>query len=146
MQVFIAYALVAVGIPIFIGNILGILLSMPISLVVGISRGGKETPVEVSKAETEAFKWSFKGKVEMDLRDRIAHTCYDLFSGLSAVFIAGLIFYLLRTSPSIIIILLIIIAWEIFPIINKKKSSRILFGQILGIVIGYFVIIWIFTF
>ena len=145
MKIYIAYALVVIGIPIFIGSMFGIILSMPISLVIGLSRGSKEIPLEVAKAGREAFRWSSSGKVEMDLRDRIAHICYDILTGLGTVFTAGVIFYLLRVSPGIIV-LIILVAWEIIIAISKRESFRMLFSHILGIAIGCFVVVWLFAF
>ena len=140
MKIFIAYALVTVGIPFIVGNIFAIIFSQPISLVIGLSRGSKETPLEVQKAGIEANKWSYRGKVEMDFRDRIAHICYDILAGLGTVFTAGLIFYLIGISPGIIV-LVIIVVWEIIIAIRNKESIRILFGRIIGIAFGCFVVI-----
>jgi hypothetical protein len=145
MKIYLAYALVIIGIPIFIGYLLGAILNIPVSLVIGLSRGNKETPLEVGKAGIEAYKWSSSGKVEMDLRDRIAHTCLDILSGLGTVFTAGLIFYFLGISPGIIV-LLIIVVWEIIIAISQKESFRMLFGHILGIAIGSFIVMWLFAF
>ena len=145
MKILIAYALVIIGLPFFLGNIIGTILSAPISFIIGISRGGRESPIEVAKAKVEAYKWTYKGKVKMDMRDRIAHICYDIFAGLGTMFTAGLIFYLLGLSPGILIVV-IVVAWEIIIAKKNKESFRMLFGNIMGVALGYFMIMWLFVF
>jgi hypothetical protein len=145
MKIYVAYTIVAIGIPMFIGYLLGGICSMPISMIIGLSRGSKETPLERSEAIKESQGWIFRGNVKMDLRDRIAHTCLDIFNGFWAVFTAGFIFHLFGLAPGVCI-LLIVAAWEIFYTIAFGQSLRALFGAFVGAVIGWFLVLRLFFF
>jgi hypothetical protein len=144
MKLFIAYTLVVAGLPIFIGNLLGMVFSFPISLAIGMTRRNKETPLEKEVALVEAKKWALRGEVMMDLRDRIAHVILDLFNGFWAVFVAGLIFHLFGFTPSVFI-LLIVVSWELFFSIAYKQAFRALLGSFVGAVIGWLVVLRLFS-
>jgi hypothetical protein len=143
MKSIIAYTLVVIGIPIFVGNLFAMIFSFPISLVIGISRGGKEDIVDRNEAMASGTQWSFRGDIKMDIRDRIAHAFYDIFSGFGVVLTAWFIFYLLGLSSGVVVIFIIVV-WEFILHVSNKQSYRQLFGSLGGIVIGWFAVLWIF--
>lgn len=119
---------------------------MPISLIVGLSRRGKETPLEAAEAAAkEPIAWMFRGSAEMAVRDLIAHACLDVFSGFGAVLAAGLLFHFLGL-PLGVAVLLIVAAWEIFFTASYGQSFRALFSSLAGVIVGWFVVLRLFSF
>jgi hypothetical protein len=87
MKTLIAFTLVAIRIPNFVGTLLAEICSAPISIIVRLSRRDKETPQEAAAAATqEPVSWIHRGRIEMAAGDRIAHACHDIFAGLGSVF------------------------------------------------------------
>ena len=146
MKAFIAYALVIVGLPTFIGWILGLISSMPVSLIVGLSRRGAETPDGAAEAAIiEPISWVMRGKIKMAARDRIAHAFHDMLCGLGSVLAAALLFHFLQL-PLRLWVLLILVVWEIVPIVTNRQSFRVLFGSLAGMLCGWFVVLPLFSF
>jgi len=137
MKIIIAYTILVVGLPILVGQILGMISSFPVSLIIGLTRSRKATKNEAAEDFKEGQAWMFRGAVKMDTRDRIAHTCLDIFSGFWAILAAGFLFYLFTLPPSVAI-LLIIVAWEIFFTLRYGQSYRAFFGAAVGIAVGWF--------
>jgi hypothetical protein len=148
MKIFIAYTLVVIGIPYLAGLLLGKILTMPIAVLVGLLRnaGLLHGSDEATAAQdyAGAFAWSLRGSIQMSVPDRIVHICMDVFNGFGAVLTAGFIFHLFGLSPSVFI-LLILAGWQIFFTIAYKQAFRALFGDLAGIVIGWFLILWLFS-
>lgn len=144
MKAFIAYTLVVIGLPIFIGHILGMVSSFPISFLVGLTRRGRETPAELEESFKESQAWMLSGNVKMDLRDRIAHTCLDIMNGFWATLAAGFLFHLFGLPPGVAI-LLIVAAWEILFTMRYGQSYRALLGSLVGIFAGWFVVLRLFS-
>ena len=149
MKIFIAYSLVVVGIPTAAGILFGNILIVPVSVIVGLLRnvgllGGSDEATAAQDFEG-AFAWSFRGRIKMSAADRIVHVCLDVFCGFGAVLTTGLIFHLFGLSPSIAV-LPILAAWPIFFTVAYKQSFRALFGNFSGLVVGWFVILRLFSF
>jgi hypothetical protein len=142
MKSIIAYALVVIGIPYFIGNLFAMIFSFPSSLIIGISRGGKKNIIDSNQGIASGTQWSFRGGIKMDIRDRIAHIFYDIFSGFGNVLTAWFIFYLFSLSPGVAVFFIIVV-WEIILHVRNKQSYRQLFGSLGGIVVGWFVVLWL---
>jgi hypothetical protein len=141
MKIFVAYTLVVIGIPYFAGLLLGQILTLPIAIIRGIFRQPTEEATQAQEFMA-ATSWSVRGSIRMSLADRIVHVCMDAFNGLGAVLTAGLLFHLFGLSPSVAV-LLILAAWEIFFTVAYAQALRALFGSLAGIVIGWFVILWL---
>jgi hypothetical protein len=144
MKIFIAYTLVVIGIPYFAGLLFGKILTLPLAMIVGVFR--KPTD-EATQAEEfmAATAWSVRGRIKMPIADRIVHVCMDALNGLGAVLAAGFLFHLFGLSPSVAV-LLVLAAWEIFFTLAYGQAFRALFGSLAGIVIGWFIILKLFTF
>jgi hypothetical protein len=141
MKVLIAYALVITGIPILVGYAFGLILSMPVSLIVGLSRRGRETPFQAAEAAAkEPVAWVSGATPRMAVRDLIAHACLDTPSGFGAILAAGLLVHSFGLSPGAAV-LLIVAAWEIFFTLKYGQSFRALFSSLAGMVVGWFVIL-----
>jgi hypothetical protein len=144
MKAIIAYALVVVGVPILVGHILGMILVFPVSLIVGLSRRGKETRLEAAEAGSkDLIGWMFREGAGMAVRDRIAHACYDIFSGFGAVLAAGFIFHLFGLSLGVAV-LLIVAAWEVFMTVSYRLSFQMLISSLAGMIVGSFVVLRLF--
>ena len=149
MKIFIAYALVVIGIPYFAGLLFGQILTLPVAMIVGLLRhvgllGGSDAAT-AAQDFGGAFAWSHRGSIKMSVPDRIVHIFMDVCNGLGAVLVAGLIFRLFGLSPRFAVIL-ILAAWEIFFTVAYKQAFRALFGSLAGIIIGWFAILWLFSF
>ena len=81
----------------------------------------------------------------MPVADRILHVCMDVFNGFGAVLTAGFLFHLFGL-PLGVAVLLILAAWEIFFTIAYGQAFRTLFSTLAGIVIGWFVVLRLFSF
>ena len=148
MKEIIAYAIVVAGIPMFVGHLIGTILSSPISLIVGLSRKGKDTPLTATEAAEAAAKdkaaWVFRGKLKMATGDIISHTCIDVFSGFGTFLSAGLLFHFFGLRPGVAVFL-IVAAWQIFFVFRFGQSLRILFGHFAGMIVGWFVVMQLFS-
>lgn len=140
MKTFIAYTLILVGLPILIGQILAKISSLPFSVAIGLTRRGQESPVQIAEAVIEGKKWAIRGPVNVDVRDRIAHICLDMLSGFWAVLGGGFVFHLFALSPGVSV-LLIVASWELFFTLSYGQSRRVLFGTLMGMVIGWYPVI-----
>jgi hypothetical protein len=148
MKIFIAYTIVVIGIPYLAGLLIGQILTMPIAFAVGLLRNagllGGSDAATVSGDIHGAFAWAQRGSIQMSVPDRIVHICMDVLNGCGAVLTAGFIFHLFGLPPSVFI-LLILAAWQIVFTIACKQAFRALFGDLAGIVIGWFLILWLFS-
>jgi hypothetical protein len=141
----IAYAVIAVGIPVWAGHTLGPILSIPISLLVGLSRRSTKTPTEVaeiSARDTQA--WLVGSISNMAPGDILAHASLDILSGLTALFVTAVVFYLFDVHLGVVA-LGILIAWEIVLTVGKQ-SPRTLVCAVGGVVAGWFLARWLFSF
>lgn len=143
MKPFIAYTLVLVGIPYIAGLILGQILTLPITMIRGILRQPTDEATQAQRFMA-ATAWSVRGSIDMPIADRIVHIFMDVSNGLGAVVTAGLIFHLFRLPPGIAV-LAIPAAWEIFFTIAYRQALRALFGALVGVVIGWFVVLRLFS-
>jgi hypothetical protein len=141
MKVFIAYTLVVIGIPYFVGLLFGQILTFPLSIIVGIFRKPTDEATQ-AKAFVKTTAWSVRGSINMPIADRILHICMDAFNGFGAVLTAGFIFHLFGLHPSVAV-LLILAAWEIFFTVAYGQALRALFSSLAGIVLGWFVVLWL---
>ena len=145
MKTFVAYGIVVLGIPLWIGHLLGPILSIPISLLVAGSRPGTKTPAEVAEASAkDADAWVHGPLSNMAVGDIIAHASLDILGGVAALVLAGLLFYFLGVHLGVVV-LLILVAWEIAPI-PKRLSLHTLLCRVAGIVAGWFLIRWLLSF
>lgn len=144
MKIYIAYTLVVVGIPYFAGLLFGQILTLPLAMIVGIFRKPTDEATQ-AQAFSEATAWSLRGTIKMRMADRVLHVCMDSFNGFGAILAAGFIFHLFGLPPAFAI-LLILAAWEIFFTIAYGQALRVLFGSLAGVVIGWFVVLRLFTF
>jgi hypothetical protein len=127
-----------------VGKLFGVILTLPVSLTVWLSRRGTETPHEaIAAAIQEPVAWVSRGSIKMVVRDRIAHVCYDIFSGLGSVLAAALLFHVFQL-PLRLWVLLIMVVWEI--IVSCGQSFRVLFGSLAGMLVGWFVVLRLFSF
>ena len=132
------------GIPVWIGHVLGPILSLPISLLVAASRPSTKTPSEVAEASaSDTNAWVFGPLSNMAIGDIIAHASLDIFGGLAALFTAGLLFYFLGVRLGVVA-LLVLVAWEIIPI-PKRLSLHSLLCRLAGMVAGWFLARWLFS-
>jgi hypothetical protein len=143
MKIFIAYTLVVIGIPYLAGLLFGQILTMPIAIIRGLFRQPTDQATQAQEFSA-ATAWSLRGPIKMSMADRFVHICMDVFNGLGAVLTAGFIFHLFGLFPSVVV-LLILVAWQIFFTIAYRQSFRALFGDIVGIIIGWFVILYLFS-
>jgi hypothetical protein len=143
MKVLIAYTLVAVGIPYLAGLLIGRIFTIPVAIIRGLFRQPTDKATQ-AREFMAATAWSLRGPIDMPLPDRIVHVCMDVFNGFGAVVTAGFVFHLFGLSPSVSI-LAILAAWQFFFTITYKQALRALLGDLAGIVIGWFVILWLFS-
>jgi hypothetical protein len=117
MKAFIAYSLVAVGVPTLAGILVGKILIWPLSRIVGLLRNvgllGGSDEATAEQDLVAALAWSIRGSIKVSVPDRIVHICMDVFNGLGAVLTAVLLFHLFGLPPSLVI-LLVLAAWQIF--------------------------------
>jgi hypothetical protein len=146
MKIFTAYTLVVVGIPYLAGLLLGQILTFPLAVIAGLFRRPTDEATQ-ARSFTEATAWPLRGSgsTKMPAADRILHICMDIFSGFGAVLTALFLFHLFGLSPSAAI-LLILAAWEIVITISCGQAFRTLFSSLAGIVIGWFVVLRLFSF
>jgi hypothetical protein len=143
VKTFIAYAVVALGIPGWIGHPLGTILSIPISLLVGVFRSGNKTPQEIAEVSAkDKNAWLHGSLSDMAIGDVIAHGALDILSGVAASFLAGLLFYLLSVHLNVFV-LLILIVWEIVPIL-PALARRMLVLRVAGVLGGWLLTRWLF--
>jgi hypothetical protein len=146
VKIFIAYMLVIIGLPVLFGSIFGTIASMPVSWIVWLSRRGTETPLEAATAAIqEPAQWVLRGPIKMAVRDRIAHSCHDIFGGLGSVLGVALLFHFFKlTLP--LWPLLIVAGWEILPVLGGQQSFRVLFGSLLGMLFGWLLVLRLLAF
>ena len=145
MKTVIAYSLVVIGLPILAGQLFGVILNMPITLIVGLSRRAKETPSDAEEAPAkDALSWMFGKGEKMAARDVIAHASLDILTGFGAILAAGLLFHLFGLAPNVAI-LLIVASWELFFTLHYAQSKRVLLCSLAGIAVGWFVILRLFS-
>lgn len=147
MKIFIAYTLVAVGIPYLAGLLLGQILTLPVAMIVGLLRhvrllGGSDAATAAQDLDG-AFAWTRRGSIKMSVPDRIVHIFMDACNGLGAAFVAGYIFHLFGLAPGISV-LLISATWEIIVTVSCGKALRALLGSLAGIVVGWLWVIYLF--
>ncbi|HEY5505566.1 MAG TPA: hypothetical protein VIK28_10455 [Sedimentisphaerales bacterium] len=145
MKIFIAYTLVVIGIPYLAGLLFGQVLTFPLAVIVGLFRRPTDEATQ-AQAFIQATEWSLRGSsTKMPVADRILHVCMDVFNGFGAVLTAGFLFHLFGL-PLGVAVLLILAAWEIFFTIAYGQAFRTLFSTLAGIVIGWFVVLRLFSF
>lgn len=147
MKIFIAYILVVAGIPYLAGLLFGQILTLPVAMIVGLLRqvgllGGSDAPT-AAQDMGGAFAWSRRGSIKMSVPDRIVHIFMDVCNGFGCAFVAGFIFHLFGLVPGINV-LLIPAAWEIFITVTCGQALRALCGSLLGVVIGWLLILHLF--
>jgi hypothetical protein len=147
MKVFIAYILVAVGIPYLAGLLFGQILTLPVAMIVGLLRhvgllGGSDAAT-AAQDMGGAFAWTHRGSIKMSVPDRIVHIFMDVCNGFGAAFVAGFIFHLFGLAPGISV-LLIPAAWGIIITVSCGQALRALFGSLAGIVIGWLWVLYLF--
>jgi hypothetical protein len=148
MKIYIAYALVVIGVPHFIGHLFGNILNLPVLLILSLTRGkdldfqqlSAEEKSEI--AERSKHLWLFTNTGKIDVQDLIGHASLDILGGFSAVLIAALFFHLFGLLLSIAV-LIILAAWEIFFTVYYKTSLRRLCCLLAGILVGWFVVLWL---
>ncbi len=141
MKAFIAYAIVVIGIPYLAGLLFGQIVTLPLSLVVGLCRSRSDEST-LAQAFVQAAAWSLSGSTKGLVADHILHICMDVFNGFGAFLAAGLIFHMFGLYPGVSV-LLILGAWEIFFTVAYGQSYRGLFSTLAGIVVGRFVVRWL---
>jgi hypothetical protein len=148
MKIYIAYTLVVIGVPFFIGPLFGNILNLPILLILRLTRGKdldfqqltSEEKAEI--AERSKNLWLFTNTGKIDVQDLIGHASLDILGGFSAVLTAALLFHFFGL-PLRVAVLIIITAWEIFFTICYKTSLRRLCCLLVGILVGWFVVLWL---
>jgi hypothetical protein len=145
VKTFIAYAVVVLGIPVWIGHLLGPILNLPVSLLIAATRPSTKTSDEIVEASTKDVNaWFFGPLSDMLIGDIIAHASLDILSGFAALLLAGILFHFLSIHLGVIV-LLILIAWEIAPI-PQRLRLRILALRVTGMLAGWFLARWLFSF
>jgi hypothetical protein len=120
MKVFIAYTLVAMGIPFIVGYIFGIICSKLISLIFPIA--------------------------SIALKDSVTNACRYLFNGLGAILTAGFLFHLFKLHPGLAV-LGIVALWEFgvsFAQSTRAKVQNRLDLSGWGVIIGWIIVLWLF--
>lgn len=136
MKTFIAYAVVGLGIPVWVGHLLGPILNLPISLLVAATRPSTKTSDEIVDASTKDVNaWLYGSLSDMAIGDVIAHASLDILTGAVVMFLAGLLFYLLSV-PLSVFVLLIVITWEIVPL-PRWTPRRMLILRVAGMLAGW---------
>ena len=133
MKTFIAYTLVASGIPNLAGYFLGMIVSMIAGRIVWLfSPEFRKSPILWVSSE----------------KKKIFEICMGVASGFGAVFAAALIFHLLR-QPLGLAVLLIIVAWKIcyFSVsVKHGQTFHYMFWSLFGVFIGWYDVFRIFSF
>jgi len=75
--------------------------------------------------------------------DVLAHASLDILSGVAALFVAAVVFYLFGVHLGVVA-LVVLIAWEIVLTVGKQ-SPRTLVCAVGGIVGGWFLVRWLFS-
>jgi hypothetical protein len=143
MKPIIAYALVTVGLPILLGQLVGVVLNFPVCIVIRLTRGSEVTPLSNAEVLERAEGWVLSGDSRQDVRDLIAHISLDVLTGAGAAFAAGLILHLFGTALSFVAPL-IVAAWEIFFTVAYGQSHRALYCSLAGVVVGWLLVLWLF--
>ena len=143
MKIFIAYTLVVVGIPYFAGLLFGQILTLPVAMIRGMFRQPTDEATQAQEFSA-ATAWAVRGSIKMPIPDRLVHIFMDVCSGFGAVLVAGLIFHLLGFPPRIGV-LFIPAAWEIVFTIAYRQALRALLGSFAGVVIGWFLVLHLFS-
>ena len=115
MKAFIAYSLVVIGVPIFIGLQFGSIVIIPISRLLL-----KNTRISVTSLPY-----------------------LEAFNGFFAVLVAGLLFHLFGL-PLGLPVLIIMAAWITFYFVTYGQSLRALFSWLVGMLVAWIVAIRIF--
>ena len=115
MKAFIAYALVVVGVPFFIGLLFGSIVSIPISWLLL-----RNTRISVTSLPY-----------------------LEVCNGFIAALAGGLLFHLFGL-PLGLPILIILAAWITFYFVTYDQSLRALFSWLAGMLVAWFVAIRIF--
>jgi hypothetical protein len=144
MKLFIAYALVVVGVPIFIGHIVGLICSMPVSIIVGLLRRAKTPEEAIEAAADDATEWVLSENAKLKIGDRIAHASLDIFSGFWTILAVGFLFHLFGLTPSVFI-LLILAGWEYLLTKMYKQAGRTFYCTIFGLIFGWVVVSFLFA-
>jgi hypothetical protein len=133
LKTFIAYTLVVSGVPILIGYLFGMIITMIVGRVIWLF--------------SPQFRQSSILGISPAIK-KIVDTCMGVASGFGAVFAAALIFHLLR-QPLGLAVLLIIAAWKIFYFsvsVKHGQSFLYMFWSFFGVAIGWYDVFRIFTF
>ena len=88
--------------------------------------------------------WLHGSLSDIAIGDVVAHASLDILSGVAASFLAGLLFYLLSVHLNVFV-LLILIVWEIVPIL-PALARRMLVLRVAGVLAGWFLARWLFSF
>jgi hypothetical protein len=144
VKAIIAYALVVVGLPILVGQVVGVILNFPVCVVLRFTRGSQVTPLSNAEVVERAQAWVLSGDSRQDVRDLIAHVSLDVLTGAGAAFAAGLILHLFGTALSFVAPL-IVAAWEIFFTVAYGQSRRALYCSLAGVVVGWLLVLWVFS-
>jgi hypothetical protein len=143
LKLFVAYTIVVIGIPYLVGLLFGQILTLPLSMIVGLFRKPTDEATQ-SRAFVEATTWSLRSSVKMSAADRVLHVCMDVFNGFGAVLTAGFIFHLFGLYPAVAVPV-IVAAWEIAFTVAYGQAFRALISSLVGLVIGWFVVLRLFS-
>jgi hypothetical protein len=133
MKIFIAYTLVVSGIPILVGYIFGMIITMIFGRIIWLF--------------SSQFRQSSILGVTPGIK-KIVDACMGISSGFAAVFAAALIFHLLR-QPLGLAVLFIIVAWKILWFsmsVQHGQSFLYMFWSLIGVLIGWYDVFRIFSF
>jgi hypothetical protein len=112
-------------------------------MLVGLSRRNTKPSLEVAAASAkDRNAWLVGSMSDMAPGDILAHASLDILSGLAALLVAALVFYLLGVHLGIVA-LVFLIAWEIVLTVGKQ-SLRTLVCAVVGMVGGWFLVGWLF--
>jgi hypothetical protein len=135
MKTVIAYSLVIIGIPHFVGATLSMIACIPL--------GWLATPfikrrLPLEEALERGKKWGAKDCPKMSVAEMMPHIAYDLVHAIAMSIVAGLIFHWLNV-PLSWAVLIIIGAWQGFSGMGMTPATRIL--ALSGTVIGWFIVL-----
>ena|ERR1041385_4679928 len=111
MKTFFAYALVVIGVPVFVGLLFGSIVSLPIA-------------------------WGLRRSTTVSTTSLLY---LEAFNGFGAVLAATLLFRLFAL-PLGLAVFIIMAAWVTFYFLSYKQSFRALFSCLAGMLIGWFVV------
>ena len=111
MKTIIAYALVVLGVPVFVGLLFGSIVSMPFIMILR-----RTTNIGMSSL-----------------------LYFEAFHGFGAVLAATILFHLFSLQLSIWV-LVIMAAWVTLYFLNYGQPRKALFSSLAGMLIGWFVI------